>query len=160
MHPVQRDIGLTCGYGVTFWLVIQDFAQLRSTYPDSWPTFLANVDVLQAFGTHDWDTAEYLSKMTGETTVAVVSDNQSIGLSRGRHPQRQHGVATTRSETGRRLLLPDEVRCLPRDQQLLFVKGNPPILADRVSYLRDRTLAERGDPNPLYAPVLANDRVG
>jgi hypothetical protein len=51
---------------VTFWLVIQDLAQLRSTYPESWQTFLANVDVVQAFGTNDWDTAQYLSKMTGE----------------------------------------------------------------------------------------------
>lgn len=155
MHPVQRDIGLAGGYGVTFWLVIQDLAQLRSTYPDTWPTFLANVDVLQAFGTNDWDTAEYLSKMTGETTVAVVSDNESAGLSRGRHPQRQHGVAVTRSETGRRLLLPDEVRRLSRDRQLLFVKGSAAILAERVSYLRDADFARRADPNPLYAPVSA-----
>ena len=160
MHPVQRDIGLAGGYGVTFWLVIQDLAQLRSTYPDTWPTFLANVDVLQAFGTNDWDTAEYLSKMTGETTVTVASANESTGLSRGRHPQRQHGVAVTRSETGRRLLLPDEVRRLPRDRQLLFVKGSVPMLAERVNYLRDREFTGRADPNPLYAPVHPNGVVG
>ncbi len=160
MHPVQRDIGLAGGYGVTFWLVIQDLAQLRSTYPETWPTFLANVDVLQAFGTNDWETAEYLSKMTGETTVTVVSANQSTGLSRGQHPQRQHGAAVTRSETGRRLLLPDEVRRLPRDQQLLFVKGSAPILAERVSYLSDREFAGKADPNPLYVPVLANVGAG
>ena len=155
MHPVQRDIGLAGGYGVTFWLVIQDFAQLKSTYPDTWPTFLANVDVLQAFGTNDWDTADYLSRMTGDATVAVVSDNQSTGLSRGYHRQRQLGVAVTRSETGRRLLLPDEVRRLPRDRQLLFAKGSAPVLAERVSYLGDPEFAGRADPNPLYAPVLA-----
>ena len=153
MHPVQRDIGLAGGYGVTFWLVIQDLAQLRSTYPESWQTFLANVDVLQAFGTNDWDTAEYLSKMTGEATVAVVSDNRSSGVSRGRHPQRQHGAAVTRSETGRRLLLPDEVRRLRRDRQLLFVKGSAPLLVERVNYLADREFVGRADPNPLYSPL-------
>ena len=155
MHPVQRDIGLAGGYGVTFWLVIQDLAQLRSTYPDTWPTFLANVDVLQAFGTNDWDTAEYLSKMAGETTVAVVSDNESAGLSRGPHPHRQLGAAVTRSETGRRLLLPDEVRRLPRGRQLLYAKGSAPILAERLSYLADREFLGRADPNPLYVPVTA-----
>ena len=153
MHPVQRDIGLAGGYGVTFWLVIQDLAQLRSTYPDSWQTFLANVDVLQAFGTNDWDTAEYLSKMTGEATVAVVSDNRSSGVSRGRHPQRQHGAAVTRSETGRRLLLPDEVRRLRRERELLFVKGSAPLLVERVNYLTDREFAGRSDPNPLYSAL-------
>jgi type IV secretion system protein VirD4 len=160
MHPVQRDIGLAGGYGVTFWLVIQDLAQLRSTYPDTWPTFLANVDVLQAFGTNDWDTAEYLSKMTGEATVSILSDNRSTGVSRGRSPQRQLGAAVTRSETGRRLLLPDEVRRLSRERQLLFVKGSAPILAERVTYLGDREFAGKADPNPLYAPVVTGVRSG
>ena len=153
MHPVQRDIGLAGGYGVTFWLVIQDLAQLRSTYPESWPTFLANVDVLQTFGTNDWDTAEYLSKMTGEATVSVQSDNRSTGVSRGSHPQRQHGSSVTWSETGRRLLLPDEVRRLHRDRELLFVKGSAPLLVERLNYLRDREFLGRADPNPLYTPL-------
>src|SRR5216683_3267698 len=32
MHPVQRDIGLAGGFGVTFWLIVQDLSQLKSTY--------------------------------------------------------------------------------------------------------------------------------
>lgn len=75
MQPVQQGIGLAGGAGVTFWLVVQDLSQLRSAYPDGWPTFLANADVLQAFGVNDWDTAEYLSKLTGETTIRVASEN-------------------------------------------------------------------------------------
>jgi type IV secretion system protein VirD4 len=153
MHPVQRDIGLAGGYGVRFWLVLQDLSQLRSTYSDTWPTFLANCDVLQAFGTNDWDTAEYLSKMTGETTVRVTSENRSTGVSHGMHPHRQYGNAISSAESGRRLLLPDEVRRLPGWWQLLFVKGSEPLLVRRVSYLADPILAGRADPNPLYAPV-------
>lgn len=153
MHPVQRDIGLAGGFGVRFWLVLQDLAQLRSIYSDTWPTFLANVDVLQAFGTNDWETAEYLSKMTGESTIHVATENQSTGVSRGRSSQRQQGSSWSKAETGRRLLFPDEVRRLPRDQQLLFIKGAAPLLAGRVSYLQDKTLAQRSDSNPLYAPV-------
>jgi type IV secretion system protein VirD4 len=153
MHPVQRDIGLAGGFGVTFWLVIQDFSQLRSAYGEAWSTFLANVDVLQAFGTNDWDTAEYLSKMTGESTIRVSSENQSRGVSRGRHAQRQLGAAISVSDKGRRLLLADEVRRLPSEAQLLFLKGSAPLLVDRVSYLRDREFIGRSDPNPLYDPV-------
>src|SRR5207302_295601 len=40
MHPVQRDIGLASGFGVTFWLIVQDLSQLKSTYAETWPTFL------------------------------------------------------------------------------------------------------------------------
>ena len=153
MHPVQRDIGLAGGYGVRFWLVLQDLSQLRSTYGDTWPTFLANVDLLQAFGTSDWDTAEYLSKMTGESTIQIATENRSTGISRGRNAHRQQGAGWSTAETGRRLLFPDEVRRLPRNQQLLFIKGTPPLLTERINYLTDPEFHLRADMNPLYAAV-------
>src|SRR3989454_3694893 len=137
MHPVQRDIGLAGGFGVTFWLIVQDLSQLKSTYGETWLTFLANIGVLQAFGINDWDTAEYLSKMTGEATIHVESEHHSRGVSRGSHAQRQLGAGRTRSEQGRRLLLPDEVRRLPREAELLFVKGDAPLLVERLNYLHD-----------------------
>jgi type IV secretion system protein VirD4 len=155
MHPVQRDIGLAGGFGVTFWLIVQDLSQLKSTYAETWPTFLANVDVLQAFGINDWDTAEYLSKMTGESTIYVESQHQSRGMSRGPHAQRQLGSGRAWSEQGRRLLLPDEVRRLPRDSALVFVKGGAPLCVERVNYLRDPEFAGRADPNPLYQVLAA-----
>jgi type IV secretion system protein VirD4 len=155
MHPVQRDIGLAGGFGVTFWLIGQDLSQLRSTYGDTWPTFLANADVLQAFGTNDWDTSEYLSKMTGEATIFVRTQNQSRGLSRGKQSQRQEGTALSVSERNRRLLLPDEVRRLGRHTELLFVKGGSPLLTFRTNYREDAEFLGRSDPNPLYQPVTA-----
>ena len=155
MQPVVRDIGIAGGYGLSFWLVIQDLSQLKSTYGEIWPTFLANADVLQAFGTNDWDTAEYLSKMTGETTIRVASENESRGVSRGRQTQSQRSAAVTVAEKGRRLLLPDEVRRLPRDAQLLFAKGTAPVLATRINYLRDTPYAQRAGANPLYASLAA-----
>jgi type IV secretion system protein VirD4 len=155
MQPVQRDVGLAGGFGVTFWLIVQDLSQLRHAYGDTWRTFLANVDVLQAFGINDWDTADYLSRMTGEATIHVDSEQQSRGLSRGPYAHRQVGAGRTRSEQGRRLLLPDEVRRLAAETELLFVKGGAPLLVERLNYLRHRELAGRADANPLYAPVVA-----
>jgi len=155
MHPVQRDIGLAGGFGVTFWLIVQDLSQLKSTYSETWPTFLANVDVLQAFGINDWDTAEYLSKMTGESTIYVESKHQSRGMSRGPNAQRQLGSGRAWSEQGRRLLLPDEVWRLPRESALVFVKGDAPLCVERVNYLCDPEFVGRGDPNPLYRVLAA-----
>ena len=154
MHPVERDIGLAGGFGVTFWLIVQDLSQLRSTYGDTWLTFLANVDVLQAFGINDWETAEYLSKMTGEATIRVESHQHSEGLSHGARAHRQQGTARSVAEHGRRLLLPDEVRRLPREAELLFVKGGAPLLVERLNYLENREFVGRGEPNPLYEPVV------
>ncbi|MGH7615764.1 MAG: type IV secretory system conjugative DNA transfer family protein, partial [Gemmatimonadaceae bacterium] len=49
--------------------------------------------------------------------------------------------------------LPDEVRRLPSDQQLLFIKGTPPLLMDRVNYLTEPPFNDRAGANPLYASV-------
>ena len=91
--------------------------------------------------------------MTGEATIHVASENQSRGVSRGKSWQSQRGSAVSRAEKGRRLLLPDEVRRLPRDQQLVFAKGAAAIRATRLNYLCDPEFAGRADANPLYLEV-------
>lgn len=151
MQPVERDVGIAGGYGLTLWLLVQDLAQLKGIYPEKWQSFLANSDVFQAFGTNDWDTAEYLSKMTGETTIYVESENQSSGVSHGQHAQRQRGAAFTTSEKGRRLLTPDEILRLPGDEELIFVRGQAPIRATKLDYRVDRNLTSRADLNPMHA---------
>jgi type IV secretion system protein VirD4 len=156
MQPVERDIGLAGAFGVSFWLVVQDLAQLRSTYGERWASFLANVDVLQAFGLNDWDTAEYLSRMTGEATVPVETEQASRGVSQGRHGQSQASASRTWAETGRHLMFPDEVRRIPPERELLFVKGGAPLVVERVNYLRDPEFQGRAAPNPWYAAPAAS----
>jgi type IV secretion system protein VirD4 len=150
MRPVERDISLAAGYGASFWLLLQDLAQIKGTYPDRWQTFLANADVFQTFGINDWETAEYISKLTGDATIRVESENVSTGVTRGRSSSRQQSAAQTMSEKGRRLLTPDEVRRLPRSSQLLFVRGAAPVLAQRLDYLKDKEYACMADPNPMH----------
>lgn len=129
MRPVEQGVSLVGAYGVVFWLLIQDLAQLRAVYGEGWSTFLANANVLQAFGINDWETAEHLSRLAGETTVDVSETQQR----------------------SRRLITADEVRRLAPDLQLLFVRGHSPIAAKRVSYLRDREFRGLHGSNPLHA---------
>jgi type IV secretion system protein VirD4 len=151
MRPVERAISLAAGYGASFWLLLQDLAQLKGTYAERWQTFLANADVLQIFGINDWETADYVSKMTGDATIRVESENVSTGVSRGRSSSRQQSAAQTTSETGRRLLLPDEVRRMSGSEQLLFVRGRAPVRAERLDYMRDGEYATLFDANPLHS---------
>jgi type IV secretion system protein VirD4 len=152
LQPIARDIALLGGYGVTFWLFLQNLSQLRTVYGDQWTTFLANADILQAFGTNDWETAEYLSKMTGDATIRSTSDNISRGTSHGRHGSRQEGRGVTHAERGRRLLLPDEVRRLDPSQQLLFCTASDPILATKDCYYTAPQYTGQFDRNPLRYP--------
>jgi type IV secretion system protein VirD4 len=152
MRPVERAISLAAAYGASFWLLVQDLAQLKGTYSEQWQTFIANADVLQVFGINDWDTAEYISKMTGESTIEVESENESRGVSRGKNTSRQQSAARSVAEKGRRLLLADEVRRMSTDSQLLFIRGGDPLRPRRLNYLRDGEYAGQADPNPLHLP--------
>jgi type IV secretion system protein VirD4 len=164
MNPVLRAFGLMAGFGVQVWAFLQDLSQLKGTYPDRWGTFLANADVLQAFGTNDHETARYLSELTGEATVWAPTAGESLSRSRGKHASRSQGASQSFAERGRRLLTPDEVRRLPREEQLLFVKGTRPIRARKVNYLTDPEFTGRRgrplfDENPMHVAGDVGERV-
>lgn len=154
LGPVERDMSLAGGFGVQFWLFVQDLARLCSTYPRTWETFLTNSDVLQAFGpSNDRTTSEYLSWLTGEATIFLESEHESRGVSYGKSHNTQRGTSQATSEKGRRLLTPDEVRRLGRDLELVFLKGHDPIVAKRLNYLSDPLFRGQFDPNPQYDEV-------
>ena len=139
MPPVRRAVSLMAGYGVQVWPFLQDLGQLRRLYPKDWETFVANSDVVQAFGTTDQFTAEYLSKMAG--TATVFDRSTGSGRSRGKQTSRSSNVGSR--ETGRPLATPDELRRLDSDDQLLLVRGQQPILARRVAFYADRVFRQR-----------------
>jgi type IV secretion system protein VirD4 len=156
MHSVEEAITYSRGYGVSIWMLTQDLAQLRDLYQRSWETLLANVKVLQAFGTADQFTAEYLSKLTGQATVSTHGTNLTRGTSTAGNllfQHRQRGTAEQSGEAARPLLLADEVRRLPADRQLLFISGREPLLVRRLDYRTHRALATRADPNPMYRKI-------
>jgi type IV secretion system protein VirD4 len=157
LRPAEEAFRLLRGFGVQFWIFIQDFAAFEELYPKSWHSFLANAGVLQAFNVNDWYTAEELSKRAGETTVFVESENQSRGVSHGKLDNVQEGAGQSTSEKGRRLIFAHEILTLnPEEElQLLFVQGNDPILARRLVYYMDAAFQGQHDPNPQREEVAA-----
>jgi type IV secretion system protein VirD4 len=153
MQSIEEAITYARGYGVSLWLLTQDLAQLRDLYPRSWETLLANVKVLQSFGTADHFTAEHLSRLTGQATVRTRGSHRTRGSTSAGNwwlPHQQQSSAEQAGETARRLLLADEIRRLPPDRQLLFLSGREPLSTRRVDYRAVRALARRADPNPMY----------
>jgi type IV secretion system protein VirD4 len=152
MHSVEEAITYARGYGVSIWMLTQDLAQLRDLYPRSWETLLANVRVLQAFGTADQFTAEHLSRLTGQATVPTRGSNRTRGSTSQNllFASRQQATAEQAGEAARRLLLADEIRRLPADRQLLFLSGREPLLTARIDYRTLKPFASRADPNPMY----------
>lgn len=153
MRSIEQAISLIRGYGVRLWLLVQDLSQLRGLYGQRWETMVANVRVLQAFGTNDPGTAEYLSKRLGQGTIRVESQNISQGASTT--PGRW-GSSNSRNQslgeqaTGRPLLYPDEVARLDRNEQLLICPGERPLKVPRVNYLAIAYFRARADESPYH----------
>lgn len=158
MDPVADGITLVGGYGVRFWPVFQDHSQGEEIYGKRWKSFLAGAEVKQIFGVSDLDTARYWSEYMGEQTIEVESENRSKGRSSSGglvSGTLSTGTARTTSERGRRLLTPDEIIRLPRTQQLLIVRDEPPILSEKLNYLTDPEFRDVASPNPMYARAVA-----
>lgn len=155
IRPVVEGISLVGGYGVLFWIIIQDLAQLKGLYKDNWETIFANCDVKQCFGTNDWSTADLLSKMTGETTVFTEGGSSGKGRSYGKSSGHSTNYGESVSEKGRRLVMPDEVMRISPSKQLLFVKGSAPLLVNKINYLTDPEFRRSGNnmfgKNPMYS---------
>lgn len=84
--------------------------------------------MLQFFGVSDYESAQLVSNLTGQTTV--VYETKSTGRDFFSNHSEQHAA--------RALFTPDEVRTLPPEQQLLFISGKPPILAKKLRYYEDK----------------------
>lgn len=105
LRPVETAMGLLRGYGVKLWPILQDLSQLRAHYPRSWESFVANADIKQVFGTNDQTTAEYFSRMLGQTTIEV--------------PHTAADGAFHVGHASRLLMMPDEIRAInPGNQQV------------------------------------------
>lgn len=67
--------------GVRLWFIMQSQADMEMVYRDTWRVFFANASVKSYFGVRDNDTAETISKLLGQQTVAYESGNVSQGVS-------------------------------------------------------------------------------
>lgn len=141
LDPIEDEFTIAAGAGVRFWLIAQDIAGLRKAYPKSWESFVSNADITMLFGINDFRTADLVSKLTGDTTVRVSSENRSAGVSHGRSGGSQESASASMSEHGRRLLFPDEARRLRRDEVIIFPRGAAPVRARRLDYRTDPDLA-------------------
>ncbi len=116
--PELDGLAATCAsHGIQIVTVWQDLAQVRGRYGARAPTVLNNHRAkLFLPGIADPDTLEYVSRLIGDEEVSHPSVT--------RDPQ---GRRSTTSTTGpRRLLPPEELRCLPLGRAVLVYGTLPP----------------------------------
>jgi type IV secretory pathway TraG/TraD family ATPase VirD4 len=131
ISELPRDIATMAGYGVCFTLVVQGFDQLKSVYEADATTIINNCAFQWYCNVKDLDTAKYLSSTLGNKTVQTVSSSTSgnIGQSGG-----STGHSTSFGQTGRPLLMPNEIINLGRDVAILLAPNTLPHYLRPVDY--------------------------
>ena len=136
LEPVERAFGLMAGYGIQLWAILQDMHQLKATYGQKAGTFLSNAGVIQVFNVSDVETAGWVSKSIGSTTVATTYSSATSTANPG-HWRRSHGVSTSTQLSRRELLTPDEVMRLDPLLAILLKPGDPPAVVLKLRYYQD-----------------------
>ena len=147
----MRSRGIFCS------IIVQNIAQLKSMYKDSWESLVGLCDEFLYLGGNEQGTHKYVSELIGKETVETTSRS----LSRGR----SGSSSTSHQQTARDLMTPDEVRLLSNDKALLFVRGERPVMDWKYNLLRHpniRFTEDGGAPPDDYtvAPDAHEDLAG
>ena len=118
-------------------IIIQNMAQLKALFKDSWENITGNCDTLLYLGGNEQSTHEYISKMLGKETI----DTRTRGVTKG-----QHGSSNTNYQNaGRELLTLDEVRLLDNSNALIFIRGERPLIDKKFDILSHPNIAKTAD---------------
>ena len=111
-----RELATMRSRNISASTIIQNMAQIKELYKDSWETIPGNSD-----------THEYISKALGKGTI----DTHTHGRTKGR----SGSYSTNTQMSGRELLAPDEVRRLDNRYAILFIRGAMPIMDEKVDLM-------------------------
>ena len=120
-------------------IIIQNLAQIKGLYKDSWESIVGNCDTLYYLGGNEQSTHKFMSEYLGKETL----DTNTYGKSSGR----SGNYSTNYQQAGRELLTPDEVRLLDNDYGLLFIRGERPVFDKKYDILKHPRIHETTDGN-------------
>ena len=100
--------------------ILQSLAQLKTLFADgAWEGIVGNCDTFIYLGGNEASTYEYVSKLLGKWTIDKRTSGESKGTS-GSYSENYDVL-------GRELMLEYELRLLPDDECIIFVRGENPI---------------------------------
>ncbi|WP_321899472.1 type IV secretory system conjugative DNA transfer family protein [Paraburkholderia heleia] len=111
-------------------------------------TLAVNCKMRNIFSPRTREDSEEYSKMLGTFTY--------LARSRGRSRGRSSSTNTSETEHARPLMLPQELRGLPRRRQIITIEGCNPILCDKAYYYEDAEMVDRlVQQSPYLQGVMA-----
>jgi type IV secretion system protein VirD4 len=119
---------------VAIWSVWQNVGQVVNLYDKNWQTIIGNCGLVQVLSVGDLETASYIERYIGRSTVETVTTNW-----RG-----ERSV----SHMARPLVIADELLRLPSNRQIVFVENLHPMILKKTPYWKRPALAGCYERNP------------
>lgn len=144
-----KRISISASYGVRDLCIIQSRAQLRGTYGDNdAQNFITNHGAQIVFTPREQNDANEYSEMLGYRTIRKQNRSRSSGSG-------SNQVSISYSEERRALMLPQEIKELPNDDELIFKEGCKPIRAKKNWFFKDKQFQEWTKLAPIAIEPLA-----
>ena len=115
-----RELATMRSRNISASTIIQNMAQIKELYKDSWETIPGNSDTILYLGGNEASTHKYISEALGKATIHTKTHGQTKGKS--------GSYSTNFQMSGRELLTPDEVRGLDNRYAILFIRGAKPVM--------------------------------
>ena len=136
-------------------IIIQNMAQIKALFKDTWETIPGNCDTLIYLGGNEQSTHKYVSELLGKSTIDKRSSGETLG--------RQGSSSRNYDVLGRELMTQDEARKFDNRKCLIFIRGFDPIVDDKYIPFRhpafDQTADGKGTPY-VHQPVGTEEHTG
>ncbi|MEX8139988.1 type IV secretory system conjugative DNA transfer family protein [Acinetobacter baumannii] len=161
LEVFESALAYIAGYGMKAYLICQDVQQLYKAYTN-YESIISNCHVRVAYAPNKVETAEWMSKMTGQTTVV----KEQISTSGKRFGMVLDQVSRSYQEVQRPLMTPDEIMRLPGPKKdgkgdilepgemLVFVAGQAVIRGRQILYFLDPTFDKRSKIEPVPTDII------
>ncbi len=160
---LQESLAFVAGYGLKFYLICQDINQLKSRERGYGPdeTITSNCHIQNAYPPNRVETAEHLSKLTGQTTIV----KEHTTTSGKRISTFLSQISKTMQEVSRPLLTVDECLRMPGPKKnaqgliseagdmVIYVAGFPAIYGKQPLYFKDKVFIARAS---IEAPLMSD----
>ena len=140
--------------GLALIPILQNIGQLNNRYPNGLADeILGNTDIKLNLGTTDTLTAKYFCDLLGVSTAETQSVKKEAGLE-GALEFGQKNISTLE----RNLLNPDEIIRIPSTELMVIIRGNKPLLLQKMIYT-EYPLAKKLQDNSVltYIPDWNNN---
>lgn len=149
---VEKCIEVLRARGVVVWTVFQTLSQIDMFEK---PDLFKGAAIKQIFTNDDTKTMEWIQTLGGKRTVMTKTLSTNNGDSRQRFQTFggtvSSGDGESIHETAVDLIQLNEIRELPKDEQIIFLHSAKPIRCKKIRYFEHPSFTGKFDANPLEA---------